>query len=162
MVDGRTHTIDIVRRRPHLVVTVDGREHEVSATGQRDDGRQAIEIAGVPYHFIRAHVGERQVIHLDGRNFETSIRDRGSESELSDRSRDVMKAPMPGAVVSVHKHQGAAIKRGDTIVTIESMKLQMALQAQRDGIVAAVLRQEGDTFDKDEVIVRLEPLPEER
>ena len=30
-VDGVTHTIDIVRRRPHLVVRIDGREHEIDA-----------------------------------------------------------------------------------------------------------------------------------
>jgi biotin carboxyl carrier protein len=62
---------------------------------------------------------------------------------------------MPGAVVSVDKAAGEPVKRGETIVTIESMKLQTALVAPRDGVVAEILRKEGETFEKDEVIVRL-------
>jgi biotin carboxyl carrier protein len=41
------------------------------------------------------------------------------------------------------------------------MKLQMALNAPRDGVIAELTRQEGETFEKDEVIVRLETLAEE-
>ena len=60
----------------------------------------------------------------------------------------------------MHKQQGEDVLRGETIVTIESMKLQTALAAPRDGRIAALLRREGETFDKDEVIVRLEEAEE--
>ena len=63
---------------------------------------------------------------------------------------------MPGAVISVHKAVGDRVSRGETIITIESMKLQTALPAPRDGAIAAILRAVGEVFDKDEVIVRLE------
>ena len=115
-VDGHSHSVEIVGRRPHLVVRIDGREHEVSATGSLADGRQTIEIAGTPVHFARAHSGDMLIVRLDGRS--------------------------------------------ETIVTIESMKLQTALAAPRDGRIAALLRREGETFDKDEVIVRLEEVEE--
>jgi 3-methylcrotonyl-CoA carboxylase alpha subunit len=160
LVDGRAHEIDIIRRRPHLVVSVNGREHEVSAPGMRDDGRQTIEVAGLPIQFIRAHVGDRQIIHLGGRNFETAIIDRSAETEDEGAGRDVVRAPMPGAVVAIHTSEGAEVKRGDPVVTIESMKLQMALHAPRDGVIAALPRKQGEKFDKDEVIARLEPLGE--
>jgi biotin carboxyl carrier protein len=63
----------------------------------------------------------------------------------------------PGAVVSVQKHAGDAVKRGEAVVTIESMKLQTVLPAPRDGVIAKILKGEGETFEKDEVIVTLEP-----
>jgi biotin carboxyl carrier protein len=160
LVDGAEHQIDIVRRRPHLVVCVDGREHEVSATGTRDDGRQTIEIGGASIPFIRAHVGDRQIVHIGGRNFETGIIDRTSESRAASGGRDAIRAPMPGTVIAVHKPEGSEVKEGEAIVTIESMKLQMALQAPRDGIVAALFRKDGEKFDKDDVIARLESLDE--
>jgi 3-methylcrotonyl-CoA carboxylase alpha subunit len=155
MVEGESHEIEIVRRRPHLVVRIDGREHEVSFTGDIGDGRQAIEIAGLPVHFTRAHAGERQVIRFAGRTFETGIIDPRSEAEGSGGTLHHVRAPMPGAVVSVHKSAGDTVKRGETIVTIESMKLQTALVAPRDGVIAELYRKEGETFEKDEVIVRL-------
>jgi acetyl/propionyl-CoA carboxylase alpha subunit len=155
MVDGASHEIEIVRRRPHLVVRIDGREHEVSATGSLDDGRQTIEIAGEPVHFTRAHAGDRQIVRLKGRTFETAIVDPRSETAGAGGGQDHVRAPMPGAVVSVHKQAGDTVARGETIVIIESMKLQTALVAPRDGVIAKLTRGEGETFEKDEVIVLL-------
>jgi biotin carboxyl carrier protein len=63
-------------------------------------------------------------------------------------------------VVSVHKAVGDSVARGETIVTIESMKLQTALIAPRDGVIAELYRKEGESFEKDEMIVRLEGMTE--
>jgi acetyl/propionyl-CoA carboxylase alpha subunit len=154
-VDGEAHQIVVVRRRPHLVVRIDDREHEVSLTGEPGEGRQTIEIAGQPVHFTRAHAGDRQIVRLDGRTYEIGLVDPRATEGSGGAGQDHIKAPMPGAVVSVDKAAGEAVKRGETIVTIESMKLQTALVAPRDGVVAEILRKEGETFEKDEVIVRL-------
>jgi 3-methylcrotonyl-CoA carboxylase alpha subunit len=156
MVDGRSHEIEIVRRCPHLVVRIDGREHEVSLPGGPGDGRHTIEIAGLPVHFIRAHSGDHAIVRFAGRTFEASILDPRSEAEGSGSGHDHIKAPMPGAVVSVHKSVGDTVARGETIVTIESMKLQTALIAPRDGVIAELYRKEGESFEKDEMIARLE------
>ena len=160
-VDGHSHVDEIVRRRPHLVIRIDGREHEVSQAGTFDDGRQTIEIAGHSLQFARAHSGDRQIVRIDGRTYETAIVDPRSEAQAAGGGQDVVKAPMPGAVVSLHKQAGDSVKRGETIVTIESMKLQTALPAPRDGVIAELLRAEGDTFEKDEIIARLEAVAEE-
>jgi biotin carboxyl carrier protein len=155
VLDGNLHEIDIVRRRPHLVVRIDGREHEVSGIGSYRDGRQSIEIAGTAVHFARAHAGDRQLLRLDGRSFEAKLLDPRSQAS-GGSGQDSVRAPMPGAVISVHKAVGDRVSRGETIITIESMKLQTALLAPRDGVIAAILRVAGEVFDKDEVIVRLE------
>jgi biotin carboxyl carrier protein len=160
-IDGRVHEVDIVRRRPHLVVRIDGREHEVSVAGHYGDGRQTLEIAGREVHFARAQIADRQIVRFDGRNFEAALIDPRSEAAGAGGGQDEVKAPMPGAIVSVHKAPGDAVLRGETVVTIESMKLQTALAAPRDGTIAAILRQEGETFDKDEVVARLDKLAEE-
>ena len=158
MVEGRAYEIDIVRRRPHLVLSVEGREHEVSAPGEFGDGRHALEIAGAIEHFVRAQRGEAQIVRLDGRNFEVQAVDPRSAAEGAGGGHDDVKAPMPGVVIAIHRSIGDAVKRGDTLVTIESMKLQMALGAPRDGAVAMFLRGEGERFEKDEVIARLQPV----
>jgi 3-methylcrotonyl-CoA carboxylase alpha subunit len=157
-IDGRAHEVEIVRRRPHLVVSIEGRDHEVSLTGGDGDGRQALEVAGLSVHFSRAQVSDRQIVRLEGRTFEARIVDPRSEAEGAGGGQDLVKAPMPGAVVWVHKAVGDEVKRGDAVVTIESMKLQMALPAPRDGRIAELLRAEGGTFEKDEVIARLEAI----
>jgi biotin carboxyl carrier protein len=156
--DGRNHDIEILSRRPHLRVKIDGREHEVSLAGTLDDGRQTIGISGALAHFARANAGERQIVRLAGRTFEAAILDPRSQAEAEGGGLDHVKAPMPGSVVQVHKQAGDDVTRGETLVTIESMKLQTALLAPRDGRIAELLYGAGEKFEKDEIIVQLEAL----
>jgi len=160
MIDDQPHEIDIVHRRPHLIVRVDGREHEISTVGNCGNGRQTIEISGIPVHFARANTGDQQSIRLNGRNFEARLLDPQSENSRSGSAYDNVKAPMPGAVILVHKMMGDTVTRGESIVTIESMKLQTALPAPRDGVIAEILRTEGETFQKNEVIAHLVAIQE--
>jgi biotin carboxyl carrier protein len=155
MIDERLHEIDIVRRRPHLVVRIDGREQELSTVGDCGNGRQMIEVAGVPVHFVRARSGNRQIIRLNGRNFEANVLDPQSENPRTGSAYDNVKAPMPGTVMLVHKKIGDTVIRGESVLTIESMKLQTALPAPRDGVIEEIVHKEGETFQKNEIVARL-------
>lgn len=157
-IDGSVHNIEIVARRPHLRLRIDDREYEVSAGGDADDGRQTLDISGKTAHFARAHDGERQILRMAGRTASTSLVDPRSELDADAGGQDHVRAPMPGSVVHVHKQVGEAITRGETLITIESMKLQITLLAPRDGHIARFPRGVGDRFDKDEIVAELEPL----
>jgi len=156
--DGVPHMVEVVARRPHLRLRIEDREYEIASCGDAEDGRQSLEIAGKPAHFARAHVGDRQILRMAGRTVETSLIDPRSEADASGGGQDHIRAPMPGSVVQLHKQAGDSIARGETLITIESMKLQITLLAPRDGHLARFLRGVGDTFDKDEIVAELEPL----
>lgn len=55
-----------------------------------------------------------------------------------------IKAPMAGLVTSVRAEPGDAVAKGQTLITIEAMKMEHQLKAQRDGVIAEVLASEGD------------------
>jgi geranyl-CoA carboxylase alpha subunit len=57
---------------------------------------------------------------------------------------DAVKAPMAGAVTSVAVKPGDAVVKGQTVATIEAMKMEHQLKAPRDGAVAEVLAKPGD------------------
>jgi geranyl-CoA carboxylase alpha subunit len=57
---------------------------------------------------------------------------------------DEVKAPMAGAVTSVAVKPGDAVKKGQTIATIEAMKMEHKLVAPRDGVVKMVAAKAGD------------------
>lgn len=155
--NGKTHHVTIARRRPHLVLVIDGEEHEVSRTPAIGDGRNLMNVAGRRVEFARAELGEKQFLRFGGRTYELGFVDPFQAAGGAGGGADAVKAPMPGAVVSIQKRPGDGVKRGDAVVTIESMKLQTALPAPRDGVIAKILKGEGDTFEKDEIIVTLEP-----
>ena len=64
-------------------------------------------------------------------------------------------APMPATVLKVHVKAGAAVKKGDTLVLLEAMKMELPLRAPGDGTVAAVLCREGELVQADAVLVEL-------
>lgn len=155
--NGKTHHVTIARRRPHLVLIIDGEEHEVSRTPAIGDGRNLMNVAGRRVEFARAELGEKQFIRFCGRTYELGFVDPFQAASGAGAGADAVKAPMPGAVVSVQKMSGDRVARGEPVITIESMKLQTALPAPRDGVIAKILKGEGETFEKDEIIVTLEP-----
>jgi biotin carboxyl carrier protein len=153
-VDGETRQIEIIRRRPNLVLRVAGRDYEV-AEESGSGPRRRMRVDGAPIDFAAAADGNTAFIRLRARTWQVSLVDpREAAGSLNEGVNDI-RAPMPGLVVSVHKAEGDAVRRGETIVTIESMKLQMALAAPRDGIIARLIKKADETFDKDEIVATL-------
>ena len=49
------------------------------------------------------------------------------------------KAPMPGTVLDVCVASGASVKKGDTILVLEAMKMENNMTAQKDGVVTVTV-----------------------
>jgi acetyl/propionyl-CoA carboxylase alpha subunit len=160
--NGEKHSIEIVRRKPHLVLKVDGRTHEIPEWSAESTGEMAVDggATGIARAFVDDGGRETCFVRIDGRTHEVVLIDPREESAGHDATRDEIHAPMPGAIVSVHKQAGEQVVRGETVITIESMKLQTALAAPRDGRLLDVLKKSGESFDKDELLARLEPADE--
>ncbi|MGY9050229.1 MAG: acetyl-CoA carboxylase biotin carboxyl carrier protein subunit, partial [Rhodobacterales bacterium] len=68
----------------------------------------------------------------------------------------LIAAPMPGLVRDVFATVGQEVKSGDRLAVLEAMKMEHALVAVRDGVVAEVLVAAGDQVDAGAVLIRLE------
>ncbi len=60
----------------------------------------------------------------------------------------LMLAPMPGMIVKYLKNVGDAVSKGETMLILEAMKMENALNAPCDGVVKAVQFKSGDTVAK--------------
>jgi len=65
-------------------------------------------------------------------------------------------APMPGVVSSVAVAAGQQVKAGDVLLSIEAMKMETALHAERDGTVTEVLVKAGDQIDAKDLLLVME------
>ncbi|MDB6176111.1 pyruvate carboxylase [Paracoccus sp. Z330] len=65
-------------------------------------------------------------------------------------------APMPGVVASVAVSQGQAVKQGDMLLTIEAMKMETGIHADRDGTIKAVHVTPGAQIDAKDLMVEFE------
>ncbi len=64
-------------------------------------------------------------------------------------------APMPAAVRKVAVAVGDTVQRGDVLVVLEAMKMEMPVRADADGTVEAVNCREGEMVRAGEVLVEL-------
>jgi pyruvate carboxylase len=62
-------------------------------------------------------------------------------------------APMPGVVSTVAVKAGQAVKAGDMLLSIEAMKMETALHAERDGTIAEILVAAGNQIDAKDLLV---------
>jgi acetyl/propionyl-CoA carboxylase alpha subunit len=67
----------------------------------------------------------------------------------------ILKAPMPGMVVSVPVTEGQAIEKGQTLVILESMKMQNELRAPYAGKVTRLRIQPGESVEQKQVLLNL-------
>ncbi len=65
-------------------------------------------------------------------------------------------APMPGVVASVAVTAGQAVKKGDMLLTIEAMKMETGIHAERDAVVKALHVQTGGQIDAKDLLVEFE------
>jgi propionyl-CoA carboxylase alpha chain len=72
-----------------------------------------------------------------------------------DTSR-ILLCPMPGLITALSVAAGQEVKAGDALATVEAMKMENVLYAERDGVVAKVLAKKGDNLARDDVILEFE------
>lgn len=73
-----------------------------------------------------------------------------ADSEIS------LKSQIPGKVVSVAVGEGASVKKGDTVCTLESMKMQVGVKAHKDGTIKSIKIKQGGTVAKNDIIAEIE------
>ncbi|MBP1675859.1 MAG: Pyruvate carboxylase [Bacteroidetes bacterium] len=67
-----------------------------------------------------------------------------------------IKAPLPGSIMKVLVKAGQNVKRGDLLMTMESMKMENNILAENDGIIRNVHVQPGQTVMQDDVLIDFE------
>jgi 3-methylcrotonyl-CoA carboxylase alpha subunit len=77
-----------------------------------------------------------------------------SHSDQATVSNEI-KAPFPGKVVAVKAHKGAKINEGDSVIVLESMKMEHPLKAPLSGVVEELSVKEGDVIEAGRLVARL-------
>lgn len=105
-----------------------------------------------------ANDGSRTWVFFDGRAYivemDTGRPGHAAAAHVDDRP--ALASPMPATVVDVRVEPGSRVARGDVLVTLEAMKMELPILAPRDGIVAAVHCRQGDLVQAGAPLVEME------
>jgi len=77
------------------------------------------------------------------------------DSRVKREARQELSAPMPATVLKVLVTPGSKVKKGDTLIILEAMKMELPLRASADATIAAVHCREGELVQPETVLVEL-------
>ena len=140
-VNGETYTTDVEMLSGSSVVSllINNRSYEAAVAPLERDSWQIL---------LRGEVYEARV------QDERAYRLAKARGELdSDTGEVPTKSPMPGVIVALPVAEGAPVSKGQTVVILESMKMENELKATRDGVMLAIKTAVGASVEKGEVLV---------
>ncbi|MCK0169650.1 pyruvate carboxylase [Aliiroseovarius sp. S1123] len=97
--------------------------------------------------------GQPRTIRVPNRLVKSSTQAR---PKAEDGNHNHIGAPMPGVVASVAVASGQQVKEGDLLLTIEAMKMETGIHAERDAVVTALHVQAGGQIDAKDLLIELE------
>jgi pyruvate carboxylase len=107
--------------------------------------------------------GTRTVFfELNGQPRSVKVADRSTVAKRPPRRKaaanhpNEIGAPMPGTIATVNVIAGHRAVRGEVLVTIEAMKMETSVRAERDGVVSEVVARPGQQVDAKDLLVVFE------
>lgn len=132
--DGKTVTVQIVR-------AANGRM-ELLVDGQRVTAHVSSDVA-------------KRWVTINGQTMMLT-KTSGAKQGVRHEHAGGLIAPMPGQIRSVSVSVGDVVKKGQTLLTMEAMKMEIRIQALKDGVVKTVSVTQGQTVEREQILVEVE------
>jgi acetyl/propionyl-CoA carboxylase alpha subunit len=149
------HKVTPLRRGRSIDIDIDGHRVEARLL-QQQENRLELCIDGVNWLAHFAQQGSELFLHLGGRNWRLRAIDEFGDLDLvKGGGEGAVRAPMPGVVVEVSVQAGQRVAAGQSLVLIESMKLQTDIRAPIDGVVTQLALAAGASFERGALLVEI-------
>ncbi|MFQ6015299.1 MAG: biotin/lipoyl-containing protein [Anaerolineae bacterium] len=161
VVEGQEFEIEI---GPEETVTVNGRQYDVDFRSIDGQHVYSLLLNNRSFEILAEGTKDTYEVLVEGERHEVQVYDERSKrlADLGDRvsgprGNTLVKAPMPGLVISVTAQEGQRVKAGDGLIILEAMKMENELRAPWEGVVKKVQVVAGDTVDQGQVLAVIGP-----
>lgn len=146
-----------------MVATINGKEHSIKIVGLKnsilefilDNSYKTAKILEFGSSHIKLLMNGEQII-LKKHSKLTEILEKSMALGGSSSGENKLLSQIPGRVVSIMVKAGDQIKKGDSVIVLESMKMQVAVKAHKDGQVRDTKVKIGDTVSRNDVVAVIE------
>ena len=158
-IEDQSYEIEI---GPKGEITIDGEHLVVDLQSLASQSVYSLILNGKSYEAFlnQTKVGTEVMVH--GQRFIVEIEDertrrlREVSGALKIQSGEIqLKAPMPGLIISIPVEEGQEVGKGDTLIVLESMKMQNELKAPREAEVTGIRVKTGDNVDQNQILILL-------
>jgi biotin carboxyl carrier protein len=102
-----------------------------------------------------AAAGDARWVFLDGRTYLFKVQ-KGRTSRRHTAHHESLTAPMPATVRRINVAVGERVKRGDTLIVLEAMKMELPVKAAADGVVELINCRESELVQPGTTLIELE------
>jgi len=100
--------------------------------------------------------GIKRWVTINGQTF-VLIKSSGAKRKSSGQDHaSELAAPMPGLVRSVNVIEGESVAKGQTLMVLEAMKMEIRIQAKGAGVVKKLFVKQGQTVEREQVLIEIE------
>ncbi len=159
--DGTTHTIDLHKTSHGYRAVLNGQEFLIDMFQNRGD-ELLLKLNDKPVRAYIASDGTRRWIWIDGKTVPLTVASGTPRSEKrrpSERARSgerIVAAPMPGVVRAVKISKGEAVTKGQVLLILEAMKMEIHVKAHRAGTLTQLNARVGQTVEREQVLAEIE------
>ncbi len=147
-------TLEINPSGDDYIATLDGKTVSIQVL-RAESGRMDLLIDG---QRVNAHVssdGAKRWVTVNGHTL-ILTKTSGAKRGIRHDHAGGLIAPMPGQVRSVAVSVDDVVKKGQTLLTMEAMKMEIRIQALKDGKVKAVHVSQGQTVEREQILIEME------
>jgi len=160
LVDGVPRKITLENRDRTVIFRVG--EAEIEAEVRRVSENEILfHLPGRTARVQLVRDGGQTLVTVDGRGFAITeaaaetARPLGGEERTAEGSLRV-KSPMPGKVIKLCVREGDEVRRNQTLVVVEAMKMENEIQSPADGIVKTINTSVGELVDSEKPLIEIE------
>jgi len=152
--DAKIFTLDVVPLSEGYQVQFGNRTASVRfARGA--DGQLTFILDG---RKVEAHIstdGARRWVSFGGKTLVFEKTSGGRRTGVSGYSSGRLTAPMPGQVSTVNVAIGDVVTKGQTLLVLEAMKMEIRIQAPSDGVVERLAVERGETVEREQILIEI-------
>ena len=156
-VEGKEFLVEIIDEKH---ISVDGKVYEVDFESVSGQPVYSLIVDGKSHESYVARGDDNWQVLLRGRLYPVTVEDEREKrlrsaagGGVAETGEYLLKAPMPGLVVAIPIKEGQAIKKGQVLLILESMKMQNELKSPRDGTIGRVRVKSGETVEQKQTLL---------
>jgi biotin carboxyl carrier protein len=163
---SQSYSLDLAQNGRTATVSIGGRSRQVEILRAGDSWLEIrLPASGAdPESVFTAYIssnGAKRWVTVGGRTFllvkSTGASRRGGQAQ---HAAGELVSPMPGQVRAVQAAEGDRVVKGQTLMVVEAMKMEIKVAAPLAGRVARILVQPGQAVEKDQLLAELDTNPD--
>jgi glutaconyl-CoA/methylmalonyl-CoA decarboxylase subunit gamma len=79
-----------------------------------------------------------------------------TSSPSAPKGGGTIKSPLPGVIIELHVKEGDTVKIGQKLLVLEAMKMENNIEADKEGRIASINKQKGDSVMEGDILIVIE------